>query len=485
MALARGLIGYAPAVIVPRLLTLAQITLLTRFISQPEFGKFVLVVTVGDALDLLCCNWLRVALSRYGAGKPDELGEEAARATVNYLVVTCLLTMPLALAFAHFQVTDTLSFFGCVAGYVVTNGIVRNGLAVLAIRGMKLPFFLVEALRTGVGFAAVMGLAASGLATSYVPLAMAMNAGTAVAALLAVATALHRMGLQWPRHWGFDRRSYVLPILAGTLIGVALNSSDRMVTEAFAGPAALATYAAAITLARQPLEFIFSVVNVRTFPELMEAYEQGGPKAGAERLADLISIMAMLAFPAAIGLALVADPLARTFLTPAYVETARAVIPLGAVAGLCFGFKMFVFDQAFHMAKTIWRNIIATFPLALAGLALMAILASRHGAIGCVIAVVMQYLGALTISIMQARQLVPLHIHRDDLARIGLMCAVMIVTVVLALSATAHWPAAVQLACAMVAGASSYGGAGLILRPRPVRDLLPQRSGKPAEVAAS
>ena len=485
MALARGLIGYAPAVIVPRLLTLAQITLLTRFISQPEFGKFVLVLTVGDAIDLLCCNWLRVTLSRYGAGKPDDLPEEAARALISFSVATCLLTVPISFGFAQFQASDAWAFFACVAAYAVTNGVVRNALSILAIRGLKMPFFLVEAVRTALAFAAVMTLAASGTATTYVPLVMVTNAATALAAVLGLATALRHMGLRWPTHWGLDRQGYILPILAGTAIGVALNSADRMITDGFAGPAALATYAAAITLARQPLEFIFSVVNVRTFPELMEAYEQGGPEAGGERIGDLVSIMAMLACPAALGLALVAEPLARTFLTPAYVETARTVIPLGAFAGLCFGFKVFVFDQAFHMTKTIWRNIIAIVPVTVVGLVLMALLSVRYGAVGCVIAVALQYAAALTISVVQARRLIPLRMHRDDLARIGLMCAAMAMAVVLVLAALGTWPAALQLAASVTAGALCYAGAGLLLKPGPVRDLLPRHASKTAGLAAS
>ena len=485
MALARGLIGYAPAVIVPRLLTLAQITLLTRFISPSEFGSFVLVMAVGDALDLLCCNWLRVALSRYGAGKANELAEEATRATVSYLVVTVAITLPLALTFAAFQKSDPLPFFICLACYVTTNGIVRNALAILAIRSFKLPFFIVEALRTSLGFTAVMALAGSGAVTTYVPLAMAMNGASAVAAVVAMVSAHRGMRFRWPATWGGDRLGYLLPIMAGTVIAVALSSSDRIMTERFAGTAALATYAAAATLARQPLEFIFAVVNVRTFPELMEAYERGGPRAGADRLADLISIMAMLAFPAAIGLALVAEPLARTFLTPAYVDTARAVIPIGALAGVCFGFKTFVFDQAFHMAKTIWRNILWSFPVTVGGVILMGIMAAEYGAVGCVLALLLQYMAVLAISIVQASRLIPLHAHVDDLARIGLMCAAMVAAVVVALNVAASWPAAIQLACAIVAGAGAYVGAGLLLKPRPVRDLLPRQTSKPAGAAAS
>ncbi len=227
------------------------------------------------------------------------------------------------------------------------------------------------------------------------------------------------------------------------------------------------------------------MINVRTFPELMEAYEKGGAKAGGERIADLASVMAMLALPAAIGLALVAEPLARTFLTPAYVETARTVIPLGALAGILVGLKMFVFDQALHMTKAIWRNILVTVPAMAFSLALTAWLAARFGAQGCILGVVAQAAFALAITVIQARRAVPLSLHGDDLARIGLMCAVMTVCTTLALALSGGWPAAVQLGAATLTGALSYAASGWLLMPRPLRELLPRRdAGSTAAIAS-
>ena len=425
-------------------------------------------------------------LGRFGAGKPEKLAEEAALSLMSYAVCMAVVAFPAALVVAwRTDNVEAISFFACLICYLLSNGVARTALTLLALRGLKLPFFIVESVRSGLGFVAVIGLAVTGTATDYISLATAMNIATGVAAVIGVGCALHGIGLRWPTTWGWDRRSYAIPLMAGTVIGIALNSSDRLITGAFAGPAALATYAAAITLARQPLEFIFSVVNVRTFPELMEAYEKGGAKAGSDRMADLITIMALMALPAAIGLALVADPLARTVLTPAYAETARVVIPLGAFAGTCIGFRMFVFDQPLHMTRTIWRSIFATAPAMLICVCLTAFLVSRFGAVGCVVGVAIQSAAALAISIVLSSKAVPLKIHRDDLARIGLMSACMAVAVTLALAATSGLPAALQLTAGVVAGCVSYGLAGWMLMRSLIGDLLPRRAPHPVEAGQS
>ncbi len=185
MALVRGLVGYAPAVIVPRLLMLAQITLLTRFIPQAEFGLLVLVMTVGDAIDALCCNWIRTVLGRFGAGKTDGLAEEAAQAFIAYALFAGALALPAALVVAHYVPhVQPAMFFACIAGYLLTNGIARNALTLLALRGKKLAFFTVEVVRTGLGFAAVMTLAATDTVDAYWPLAMVMNAAAGLAAVI-------------------------------------------------------------------------------------------------------------------------------------------------------------------------------------------------------------------------------------------------------------------------------------------------------------
>lgn len=476
MALARGLIGYAPAVVVPRLVTLLQVTLLTRMIAPTQFGLFILVITLGEAIDAVCCNWIRVVLSRYGASfTGDALAREAARAVLWFLLAGSLAALPAAWGAATLQHGEVLPIFVSLALYLAVNGASRLSLTLLTIRGFKLAFFGVEALRTLAGFAGVMLLAGTGTVTTFVPLIAVMNLSAAVAAVVGIALAFRGLGWRRPDGWGWDRMHYVLPLLAGSVAGVLLNSSDRLVTKSFAGAAALATYAAAVMLARQPLEFLFSVVNVRTFPELMATYETSGPKVAGERMGDLISVMALLACPAALGLALVAGPLAETFLPGGYVAPARAVIPLGAVAGLMLGFKSFVFDQVLHMRRRIWGNTLMVLPLSFAGILLSSVLAEHVGAVGCAIALLVQSALVLGVSLIQSTRLLPIVVNRADLGRIALMLAAMAVTVSAVLAGLSGQAAAIRLVCAVFGGAGCYVVTGLLLRPGPVRDLLPAR----------
>ena len=472
MPLIWSLLSYAPAVIVPRLLALAQITLLTRLIAPGEVGKFVLVMTIGDAIDLFCSNWVRIALARFGSGQPERMPEETARSYLFY-AATLVVAMPVAIIAAWLlRPEEYWIFLACVASYTLTNGLARLGITILSLRGLRRQFLGVEMLRASAVFACVIGLAWS-VSQSWVVLTLAANAATALAAIIGTVFALRGFSLSWPRWAGTGAiLHYSLPLIGGAGLTTLLNSADRIFLDRLRGPADLAVYAAALVLARQPLEFLFAIINVRAFPEMMEAYEQGGPAQGAARLGDLFCAMLLVALPSACGLALTASPLARLLLPQAYVATAQWVIPFGALAGLLAGLKFFVFDQAFHMAKAGWQSALTTIPPVLAGLALIYWGAQAIGPAGVTMAVAAQFALALAISIYFTHRLVPFVWPWAELGRIAAMTLLMSIAAASALLATAGLAAALQLAAAMLCGVVTYAAAGLWLRPGPIREIL-------------
>ena len=69
-------------------------------------------------------------------------------------------------------------------------------------------------------------------------------------------------------------------------------------------------------------------------PLVMAAYERGGRKAAREEARGLASTLLLIGMPAAVGLALVARPLAEAMIGEAVREQAMQIIPWIAFAGL-------------------------------------------------------------------------------------------------------------------------------------------------------
>ena len=472
MPLIWSLLSYAPAVVVPRLLALAQITLLARLIPANDLGHVLLVITIGDAIDLFCSNWVRIALARFASGQPERLGEETARSWLFY-AATLVVAIPVAVATAWLLRPDEFwIFLACVASYTLANGVARLSITLLALRALRRRFLLVEMARAAGVFVVVIGLAAT-VSQSWIVLTLAANAATALAAAAATLLALRGIVFARPR-WpaSLDILRYSLPLIGAAGLTTLLGSLDRVLLDRMRGAAELAIYVAAVVLARQPMEFLFGIINVRAFPELMEAYERGGPARGAARLSELLCAMLLVALPAAAGLAIVAAPLARVLLPPAYGEAAGLIIPLGALAGLLAGLKFFVFDQAFHMAKAGWQSALALVPAVLVGVVLIGWGASAYGPVGVAAAVSAQFAVALGIGVVFTHRLLPFVWPWSEIGRIAGMTLVMAAAALATLAALTSAGALAQLLAAMTAGALAYALAGLWLRPGPIREVL-------------
>lgn len=187
---------------------------------------------------------------------------------------------------------------------------------------------------------------------------------------------------------------------------------------------------------------------------------------------DLLLLMVLASAPATLGLALIAGPLAATFLPAQYIEPVRIVIPIAAAAGFSGGLKYFVFDQACHMAQRTGVNLGVTLPAILVGTILMLVLIPAYGVAGCALGLLGQFVVALLASYIVARRMLPFTLPWRDLARIGLMTTAMGIAVQLILLGARGSPPSIQLLLAVVVGIAVYVVAAVALKPKPVRDIL-------------
>jgi len=230
-----------------------------------------------------------------------------------------------------------------------------------------------------------------------------------------------------------------------------------------------------VMLARQPMDFLFSLAGVRVFPLMMEDYERGGVEKARARMSELISGVAFMTLPAAAGLLLVADPMARLLLSPDYAEAAIAVMPPAIAAALFFGMKTFVLEQVYHMCKRNGLNGVATLPAALIGLVAMAILVPKWGVWGCAVAYMIQNAALFAINYVVVQRLMAFPIPWGDIGRTAAATAAMTAALLALAHPLAALPHAVHLVVAITIGVVAYAGAALVVRPSPVEELLPAR----------
>jgi len=137
-----------------------------------------------------------------------------------------------------------------------------------------------------------------------------------------------RHGLGWPRPSSIRHAlSFSTDVAVGRLSWYLYSNSDFMIAGRRLGQDALGAYSLAWNLASVPVEKVSSIVNSVT-PAFLSAVQTD--KAELRRyLLSLTQGISLLAFPAAIGLALVADSFVTAVLGPRWLP---AVIPLRLLA---------------------------------------------------------------------------------------------------------------------------------------------------------
>lgn len=474
MSIVRSLVGYAPAVVLPRLASLVLVLVLTRLISKQEYGLVVLVATMGEAIDGVFSSWVRMALARFGSAKADDMGRETVRAVLVYaitLVPAILFTIGFGLVN---QPERTGEFILAVLVYILSIGLLRLPSTTLTLQADRGGIVTMEATKA-VGVL-ILGIAATWLSGSFFVQTLVFAAVTTSVGLWGILRTsrsidFHSGAVEPLRSF----LAYGLPIIPTGLITAALSSSDRLFLNQTVGAEALALYAAGVMLARQPMEFIFSLAGVRTFPLLMEDYERGGAARGGKRLGELISGIVFITLPAAAGIVLVAQPMTRLLLAESYVATAALVIPVAVVSAFLVGFKSFVLDQVFHMVKRNGLNAVISLPAAIVGIGAMLLMVPKWGVLGCAVAYLIQYVFMVAVTFVVTRRLLPFPIPWGDIGRTVLATLAMAAVLLVARGSLERLPTAIDLAASIVLGIVTYVGAALVLRPSPVEDLVPAR----------
>jgi O-antigen/teichoic acid export membrane protein len=232
----------------------------------------------------------------------------------------------------------------------------------------------------------------------------------------------------------------------------------RFILANQAGVASLGAYAAAFGLSR-PLDIIFLWASATLMPTLLAAYEEHGAEAARAESRRIFTLISALAIPAAIGLALVATPLATLLIGEGLRADAARALPWLAFAALISGFNLYYWSEAFQLTRrTALRALVMLAPGALQ-IVLTLWLAQPLGAAGAAIAAGAASLLGAGVLALAGRSLLALPLPLGALTRIALASAAM-AAVIFALP---RLGGLAELALSVTIGALTYAAAAIAL----------------------
>ncbi|HTK34156.1 MAG TPA: lipopolysaccharide biosynthesis protein [Caulobacteraceae bacterium] len=427
----RGVLAYLPVNLVQAVAGFGSIVVFTRLLSPGSYGDYALAFSVSALAHTLTLTWIEAGMARFYAAEDEGPGRDALFATLyrTFAVVglACPLAGMLVLAFAPLGHELKLAI---VAGLVsaVARGLLRMAQERRRAAGDVKGFAAIDMLATGGGFAIGCALALAGFG------AAGPFAGVGLAAALCLVLALPS---EWPhiRRGRFEPErlkgylAYGLPLSLSLMLGLALASTDRFVLAAYVGDAAVGAYHAGYTLSNRTLDVVFAWIGMAGGPAAVAALERGGEAALRRTALSQASTLLVVGVPAALGVALVAHPLAEVMVGAALADQASRVTPWIAAGALFSGLTTYYLHTAFTLARRTRRQMLAVAIPAAANLILCLVLIPRYGLDGAMWSTAGSYGLGMVAAWLLGRGCMPLPIPWGGMVRIGVATAAMALAV--------------------------------------------------------
>jgi O-antigen/teichoic acid export membrane protein len=455
----KGVIGYLPANIVQGVVGLLSLVAFTRLLTPEAYGAYALAFSAATLVHTLVFTWLEAAMARFYARKAEDAALPVHFATLYRTFWTLAFALPAAAVVVVWLLPISGSLkFAVGAGLVA---IPVRSLAKLAqehrrAAGRVTASALLDMGQTAGAFAIGAALAVLG-AGGAAPL---IGAGLAAALCLPFVLPEEMKRASAGRFDPALAKTYAhygIPVSLSLILALALASTDRFMLAAFLDEASVGAYHAGYSLSSRTLDVLFIWLGAAGGPACIAALEQGGRSALDRAAREQASLMVLICLPAAVGLALVAKPLADVMIGEGLRDAAARVAPWIAASGFFAGITTYYLHTAFTLGRQTRLLLAAMAIPAAANFALTFILIPRFGLNGAVWATTASYAAGALASWAMGRRVMPLPLPWTTIGRTALACAGMAVAV----SLVPRFGGAVELVAKAGAGVLIY--AALIL----------------------
>ncbi|MES2861389.1 MAG: polysaccharide biosynthesis C-terminal domain-containing protein [Pseudomonadota bacterium] len=464
----RGVWGYLPANIVQGLVGFGAILVFTRLLSPEDFGRYAIAFSIMTLVHVGTFSWLEASMARFWAAERDQTLADHFLTLYRTAAVMTAAVLPLVALILWLTPIGPGLKLAIGAGLA---GIPIRCLAKLAQERFRAAGEVTKSAAMDIavslgGFAIGVGCALNGLGSAS-PLI-----GLAAAPLLTLPFVLPgelrraRGGtLYRARLSSYARYGY--PIAAGLGLSLIMASTDRFLLEIYMGPAAVGAYHAGYSLASRTLDVLFIWLGAAGTPALIMAWERGSRDAFMTAAREQASTFILIGLPAAVGVALVARPLADFMIGEDLRAAAASVTPWIALSALLSGVTSYYLSQSFVLGRRTDRLLLTLCIPAGANVVLNVLLVPGMGVMGAAIATTTSFGIGVLASIGMGRSIVAMPIPWRTLSRCGVACGVM-AAVVLALPTLGGFP---ELMLKGGVGAVVYAIVVLTLNAAGVRDV--------------
>lgn len=459
--LSRHLFYYLMPNLAQALASFGTVALLTRLLSDAQYGRFSLVFTIMTIVHYAVFTWTEAAASRFYASAKEEnnIANHFKTLLTSFFINTLIFVVLsiLVIVFYPAQYAMKMALAAAFGGSVIRS-VLKIALETRRMDLQAKRFALVES------FHILSGL---GLTIILVFVFGFKEEGPFIATMIAAIMALLIEGpilVNLSKNGKFDKDlakkyfAFGYPISIGLILTMALNASDRFLIAGFLNEAQVGIYSAGYQIAARILDIVFLYAASATFPLLVSAYEAGKSQEFEQAAKNSFAIRMGIGAPCALGIALVAVPLCEFLIGPSMREEAARIAPWIALAAFFTGATDY-FSDAFMLARKVKERAILMLIPTIINIVLNIILLPKIGIDGAVIATVVAFaIGLLIIAIMGRRH-VKLPIPIGEIGKLAIACGFMALFVIL----VPKFGGLIELSAKAIVGAIVYGAAIVLL----------------------
>lgn len=467
--LLRSTLIYAPAILLTRLSALLLLAIATRLVDQTEYGLLALVVTIGEMTDTAVTNWLRISLLRLGGKKDVSRGSLLLAGRV--LAMTTMVALAASAGASMLVAPDRWADFAlAVGGYLVAGAVGRFALTVLQMQQRHSTYSMLEFLRAGLQLALPV-LAITIFPGSFLSISLGSSLGVLIAGLVAGALAWRKV-IAGPAP--FTQREFFafgVPLVVMALVGFGLNNAERLFLNGYYNAGAVAVFAAAYALARQPIDMVANAINMGAFPEVVSKFDAEGPVAATALVSRLMALMMRLCLPVAALLIALGPYITAVVLPPDYHGHVDQLFAIIAFSVLCANLMTFVYGAVVHAHKKPWLLVLANGAGSIATIGLSLLLIPTMAETGAALALAGGTLASLVVCLIISERLTPVPVPwRDMGVSLGIAAVTGLVAAMVS-AGLAETPALVPLTAGGMAGGVTFLGLNALVLPAETRAL--------------
>ncbi|MFZ4122203.1 MAG: lipopolysaccharide biosynthesis protein [Caulobacterales bacterium] len=468
----RRLLGHLPVNIAQAVAGFGAVAAFTRLLDPADYGRYTLVLVASQLAHTLTITWAEAAAFRFHAHAKSQNRLADHFATLKWIIlgVQAASVLVIAALWLLLRHDPPLAVAACLAaGASAMRFVTRISRETDRADHNVARYSWRETAFTLLGLALGIACAATTQLGPGAPFLGLLIGGAFIAAADLPFLLKSAKGGVGNTATALQYGAYGVPLALALSLELAVQTGARFVINANLGAEAVGAFAAAFGLART-IDLLFVWASMSAAPLALTAFESGGRAKALPIARGLASTLFALAIPAAVGLALVAQPLAHTMVGEGLAATAAELIPWLAISGLFAGLSTYYFSEAFQLTRRTGLRAVVMIVPAILTLILVALWSPSFGLVGAAAATALATAGGTVLLALVGRRLLPLPIPWLDAARALAASAVMAIGVWF-VPDFGGW---LELLAKAGAGALLYALAGLALNVAGARPIVGQ-----------